>query len=255
MTFFQAIFLGIIEGLTEFLPISSTGHMILASKFFGISDADFTKTFEIVVQSGAILAVVILYWRKLFFTRELWKKVFIAFLPTAVIGFLLYKILKSFLLGNVALVLWSFLLGGVALLVFEYWYAKKLKEPKELNYKKYFLVGLAQSLAIIPGVSRSGATIVAGLVMGMKREDIVEFSFLLAIPTMIVATGYDLIKSGLSFSQAEFHILLTGFIVSFLVATLSIIWFLRYIKNHSFVWFGIYRIVIAIIFFGILFYR
>ena len=255
MTFFQAIFLGIIEGLTEFLPISSTGHMILASKFFGISDADFTKTFEIVVQSGAILAVVILYWRKLFFTRELWKKVFIAFLPTAVIGFLLYKILKSFLLGNVALVLWSFLLGGVALLVFEYWYAKKIKEPKELNYKKSFLVGLAQSLAIIPGVSRSGATIVAGLVMGMKREDIVEFSFLLAIPTMIVATGYDLIKSGLSFSQTEFHILLTGFIVSFLVATLSIIWFLRYIKNHSFVWFGIYRIVIAIIFFGILFYR
>ena len=138
MTFFQAIFLGIIEGLTEFLPISSTGHMILASKFFGISDADFTKTFEIVVQSGAILAVVILYWRKLFFTRELWKKVFIAFLPTAVIGFLLYKILKSFLLGNVALVLWAFLLGGIALLVFEYWYAKKIKEPKELNYKKSF---------------------------------------------------------------------------------------------------------------------
>jgi undecaprenyl-diphosphatase len=253
MTFFQAIFLGIIEGFTEFLPISSTGHMILVSKLFGIADADFTKTFEIVIQSGAILAVLVLYWKKLFSQTHLWKKVLIAFLPTAVIGFLLYKILKSFLLQNVALVLWSLFLGGIVLIVFEWWNASRLKQNQELNYQKSFLTGLAQSLAIIPGVSRSGATIVAGLLMGIRREDIIEFSFLLAIPTMLAATGYDLLKSAPSFSLAQFDVLLVGFFVSFVVAMLSIVWFLRYIKNHSFVVFGVYRIMIAIVFYLVIF--
>ena len=253
MTFLQAIFLGIIEGFTEFLPISSTGHMILVSKLFGIADADFTKTFEIVVQSGAILAVLVLYWKKIFSSAHLWKKVLIAFLPTAIIGFLLYKILKSFLLENVTLVLWSLLLGGIVLIVFEWWNASRLKQNQELNYQKSFLTGLAQSLAIIPGVSRSGATIVAGLLMGIKREDIVEFSFLLAIPTMLAATGYDLFKSASSFSLAQFDVLLVGFFVSFVVAMLSIVWFLRYIKNHSFVIFGVYRIIIAVVFYLVIF--
>ncbi len=262
MTIIQAIILGIIEGVTEFLPISSTGHMILVSKLFGISDADFTKSFEIVIQFGAILAVVVLYWKKLFLGAGIWKKVLTAFLPTAVIGFFLYKILKQYLLGNAGLVLWSFFLGGVLLILFELWYKSNLHhKPQsfencgidEMSYKNSFLIGLAQSLAIIPGVSRSGATIVAGLLMGISREAIVEFSFLLAIPTMAVATGYDLLKSASSFTFGEFHILVIGFVVSFLVAMLSIKWFIGYIKNHSFISFGIYRIVVAIVFYFIIF--
>jgi len=250
MTILQAIILGVIEGITEFLPISSTGHMILASKMMGIADADFTKSFEIVIQFGAILAVVALYWKKLFLGNNIWKKVFTAFLPTAIIGFLLYKILKQYFLGNAVIVLWSLFLGGVLLIVFEWWYAKRLKvATDEINYKKSFVIGLAQSLAIIPGISRSGATIVAGLLMGISREAIVEFSFLLAIPTMAVATGYDLLKSGNKFSFSQFYLLALGFVISFVVALIAVKWFISFVKNHSFVWFGIYRIVLAILFY------
>ena len=250
MTIIQTIILSIIEGVTEFLPISSTGHMILVSKLFGIADSDFTKSFEIIIQFGAILAVVVLYWKKLFSGADIWKKVLTAFLPTAIIGFLLYKILKQYLLGNAIIVIWALFLGGVLLIVFEIWHKRKVEfKTSEISYKKSFLTGLAQSLAIIPGVSRSGATIVAGLLMGISREAIVEFSFLLAIPTMAAATGYDLLKSAHSFAFSQFHLLALGFIVSFIVALLSIKWFIGYIKNHSFILFGVYRIVIAIIFY------
>ena len=255
MTIVQAIILGIVEGVTEFLPISSTGHLILTSKLLGIADSNFLKSFEISIQLGAILSVVVLYWRRFFTNKEAWKKVFIAFLPTAIIGFLLYKILKTYLLGNAMLVVWALAIGGVALIVFELWHVRRTHQVQPLNYKNAFLTGLAQSLAIIPGVSRSGATIVAGLVMGMSREAIVEFSFLLAIPTMAAATAYDLYKSAGSFTFSEFHILAIGFIVSFFVAWASIKWLLHFIKNHTFIWFGVYRIIVAILFYFLVIVR
>lgn len=256
MTIIQAIILGIIEGVTEFLPISSTGHLILASKLLGVADADFTKSFEIAIQFGAILAVVVLYWKKIWSHRETWRKVLIAFLPTAVVGFLLYKMLKNYLLSNSTIVVWSLFFGGVALIVFEMWYKRKYHKwngcpflsINEINYKKSFWTGVWQSLAIIPGVSRSGATIIGGMFMGISREAIVEFSFLLAIPTMAAATGYDLLKSAGSFSFNQFYLLVIGFMVSFIVALLLIKWLLHFIKNHTFIAFGVYRIVIALLF-------
>ena len=198
MTIIQTIILGVVEGVTEFLPISSTGHLILFGKLLGVVDSDFTKSFDIAIQLGAILAVVVLYWKRFLQGADIWKKVFTAFLPTAIIGFLLYKILKQYLLSSPMLVVWALALGGVVLIAFEWWH-KKLYDvgghTTEISYKKSFLVGLAQSLAIIPGVSRAAATIVSGMLMGVSREAIVEFSFLLAVPTMAAATAYDLYKS------------------------------------------------------------
>src|SRR3989344_7623979 len=250
MTILQAVILGIVEGVTEFLPISSTGHLILASRLMGIADSNFLKSFEIAIQFGAILSVVVLYFKKIFSGKEIWNKVLTAFLPTAIIGFLLYKTLKDYLLSNALLVVWSLAIGGVALIIFELWYARRVatSQLEAISYKQSFLVGVAQSLAIIPGISRSGATIIGGLLMGISREKIVEFSFLLAVPTMAVATGYDLLKSAGSFSVSDFHILAIGFIISFLVAWLSIKWLLYFIKNHTFIWFVVYRIVAALIF-------
>jgi undecaprenyl-diphosphatase len=254
MTILQTIILGIVEGVTEFLPISSTGHLLLTSKLLGISDTNFTKSFEIVIQFGAILAVVVLYGKRIWSHKDIWKKVLVAFLPTAVIGFLLYKILKNYLLSSPLLVIWTLLLGGVLLIVFELWHKKRsISQVDAISYQQSLWVGLAQSLAIIPGVSRSGATIVAGLIMGISRQAIVEFSFLLAIPTMAAATGYDLLKSAGGFSGSDFWILALGFVVSFVAALASIRWFINYVKNHSFIWFGVYRIFIALLFYLLIF--
>ena len=257
MTILQAVILGVIEGVTEFLPISSTGHLIVASRLMGITDSNFLKSFEIIIQFGAILAVVVLYWKKLWSNKENWKKILIAFLPTAIIGFLLYKTLKQYLLSSTNIVLWSLLLGGIILILFELWHKKYgrvgVAEINQISYKKSFLIGVWQSLAVIPGVSRSGATIVGGLAMGVSRETIVEFSFLLAIPTMAAATSYDLLKSGATFSFDQWHLLIVGFVVSFIVAMATIKWFIGYVKNHSFISFGIYRIIIALVFWFLLF--
>src|SRR3989344_3612386 len=163
MTIVQAIILGIVEGVTEFLPVSSTGHLILASKLFGIAEDNFTKSFEIAIQFGAILSVVVLYFKKIFSDKNLWKRVLTAFLPTAVIGFLLYGVIKNFLLSNSLIVVWSLFLGGIALILFEIWYKKQaVVVGHEISYKKSFAVGVVQALAVIPGVSRSGATIIGG---------------------------------------------------------------------------------------------
>ena len=255
MHIFQSIILGIVEGVTEFLPISSTGHMILASHVLGITETDFVKSFEIFIQLGAILAVVVLYWRKLLMNKKIFLRVCVAFLPTAVIGLALYKVVKIYLLGNVSVVLWSLLLGGIFLIGFEYFRKGKISHTNEIeniSYKQAFIVGLFQSIAIIPGVSRSAATIVGGLALGISREAIVEFSFMLAVPTMVAATGLDLIKSGHSFDGGQIELLATGFIVAFISAFFAIKFLLNYVKNHTFTSFGIYRIVIAILFFVVL---
>jgi undecaprenyl-diphosphatase len=246
----HAIYLGIIEGITEFLPISSTGHLILASKIFHLPETEFLKSFEIIIQTGAILSVIVLYWRRFLLERAVLLRVAVAFLPTGILGLLLYKYIKIWL-GSENVVVWSLLLGGIALIAFERWHSQEREihtNIAELSYKQVFLVGCFQSLAMIPGVSRSGATILGGLWLGFERTMIVEFSFLLAVPTMLAATGLDVLKNYHSFVGANLGILATGFLVSFVVAWLSIQWLLKFVKTHTFTGFGMYRILVALIF-------
>ncbi len=255
----HSILFGIVEGITEFLPISSTGHLILISQILKISQSDFLKSFEIIIQLGAILAVIALYWQKLFQWAML-KKLFVAFLPTAVIGLALYKIIKIHLLGNLSVVLGALFLGGLLIIIFEWWYERKIKseasrevvlevnELEQITYSRALALGFFQSTAIIPGVSRSAATIIGGLWLGLKRKTVVEFSFLLAVPTMLAATALDLVKNYQTFSTDQFGSLAIGFVVAFLVAGISIKFLLRFIRQHNFIWFGVYRIVIAVLF-------
>lgn len=251
MTPLEAVILGIVEGVTEFLPISSTGHLILTSSLLQIPASDFLKTFEISIQLGAILAVVVLYWRS-FLNVEILKRIAVAFIPTGIIGLAFYKVAKTYLLGNEAVVLWALALGGLALIAFELFHAEEpdaTDSVERITYGQAVLVGIFQAVAIVPGVSRSAATILGGLLIGIKRVTIVEFSFLLAVPTMGAATGLDLLKSASSFSANQFLPLAIGFVVSFLVALLAIKFLLAFVRNRSFIAFGIYRIVVAILFF------
>ncbi|HTL39813.1 MAG TPA: undecaprenyl-diphosphate phosphatase [Methylomirabilota bacterium] len=250
MHFIQAIILGIVEGVTEFLPISSTGHLILVSRLLNLTSSDFVKSFEIIIQLGAILAVVILYFKRIIFSLEVIKRLIIAFIPTGIIGLIFYKLVKD-LLGNNQVVLWSLFLGGLVLIIFEWLHKEKISDTEELTkitYKQAFLVGCFQAVAIVPGVSRAAATIVGGMLMGIKRRTIVEFSFMLAIPTMAAATGLDLIKNYHVIFSSSLDLLLVGFVTAFIVALFSIKFFLKYIQKHSFRAFGVYRIIIAIIF-------
>jgi len=251
VTIWDSIILGVVEGITEFLPISSTGHLILASQLLGLPNTEFLKSFEIAIQLGAIAAVVVLYFRS-FFDVEILKRIAIAFVPTGIIGFLLHDLAKEHLLGNTAVVLWALGLGGVALIVFELLHTEN-EEAEEsvlaITYRQAFFVGVFQSLAIIPGVSRSASTIVGGLLLGIRRVTIVEFSFLLAVPVMVAATALDMFKSAGTFTQNDFGNLAVGFVVSFVVAIFSIRFLLQYVRKHTFIPFGIYRIVLALAFF------
>ncbi len=250
MSYFQAVIIAIVEGITEFLPISSTGHMILTADLLKISKSDFLSTFEISIQLGAILAVIFLYWKKLLSGMEIWKKIIIAFLPSAIFGFIFYPFIKEMLSGN-TVVFWSLFFGGIFLIIFELWHKEKdtdISEIENISYKQSLIVGLFQCVAMIPGVSRSAATIIGGLTQGMKRKTIVEFSFLLAIPTMCAATGYDLLKNASNFSANQFGLLFLGVIISFLVAILSIKFLLNLVKKYTFIGFGIYRIAVALLF-------
>ncbi len=252
MSLLHAILFGIVEGITEFLPVSSTGHLILTARALGLAQTEFLKSFEIAIQLGAILAVLTLYWKRFLVDREVLKRVLAAFFPTAVVGFIFYHFVKEFLLGNTAVVLWSLVIGGVFLIAFEQRYKEKettAVELSDMTYGQAVLIGIFQSIAIIPGVSRAAATIVGGLLLGFKRKTIVEFSFLLAVPTMLAATALDWMNHGSLFSSSQASFLLTGFVASFIVAMLSVKCLLYYIENHSFVVFGVYRILAALIFF------
>lgn len=251
MDYFQAIILSIIEGLSEFLPISSTGHLILASEALNIPQTNFVKSFQIFIQLGAILAVVVLYWRMVLQNKAIWKKIITAFIPTAIIGFLLYKFIKVYLLGNDKITLLALLIGGIILIVLELIYKEKdhhVEKIEDITYKNAAIIGLCQSLAVIPGVSRSAATVIGALFLGTKRKAAVEFSFLLAVPTMLAATGLDLVKENFAFTADQYSILAIGFLGSFVVAIVAIKWLLRFVRNHTFIPFGIYRIVLAILF-------
>ena len=253
MTALDSIILGIIEGITEFLPISSTGHLILASELLGLVPSAFLSSFQIAIQLGAIAAVVVLYWRS-FLDLAFLKKLFVAFLPTGFVGFLVYPYVKGFLLGNSLVVVASLFIGGIVLILFELLHTERpesLGGAKEITYGQALLVGLFQSVAIIPGVSRSAATIIGGLLAGMRRVAIVEFSFLLAVPTMLAATGYDLLKSADAFVLDDFGLLALGFCTAFVVALLSMRFLIRIVRRYTFIPFGIYRIALAALFFSI----
>jgi len=246
----SAIILAVVEGLTEFLPVSSSGHTILAAVILGIAQTEFVKSFEIALEFGSILAVVVSYW-KYFLDYEVLKRLAVAFLPTGIIGFVLYRVFKEILFGNAQIVLWALLVGGVFLILFELFYHEKAgtDQISKIPYKHCLLIGLFQSISIIPGASRSAPTIMGGLALGMKRQTIVLFSFLLAVPTMIAASGFDLIMSAGQFSTGQFGVLLVGFFVAFFVALAAIRLFLSYVKKHNFIPFGVYRIILVILFY------
>lgn len=246
MSLVHVFILSIVEGVTEFLPISSTGHLILASRLLGISATDFTKTFEIAIQLGAIMAVVVLYFKKFSQSFSLYKKLFVAFLPTAIVGFFLYPFIKGYLLGSSQVVVWSLFLGGIAIILFEK-YHKPFK-PRPLTIRHYFLIGVFQSLSVIPGVSRAAATIIGGLLTGLKRETATEFSFLLAVPTMFAATTLDIYKSRQILMSGDLLSLLIGTFLSFVFAMLAVKFLIGYVKKHNLMTFGIYRIILAIAF-------
>jgi len=232
------------------LPISSTGHLILVAHILGIKHTEFVKSFEIVIQLGSILAVVVLYFKRLIKDYETWKRILIAFIPTGIIGFLLYKLIKGFLIGNDLVVVISLILGGIVL-IFADNYCERfcyLGNVRGLPLKNAFIVGVFQSIAVIPGVSRSGSTIIGGMLVGLNRRVAAEFSFLLAIPTMFAATFYDLIKSGGSFKAEEWDVLLIGFVTSFITALIVVKWFLNFLKSHSLKVFGFYRILIGLVY-------
>jgi undecaprenyl-diphosphatase len=251
MDLVQTLILSIVEGITEFLPISSTGHLMLTARALGLTQTNFLKTFEITIQFGAVLSVVVLYWRQLLVDFQVLKRVIAAFIPTAILGLIFYKLIKNYLLVSYDVVLWSLLLGGLALIAFELLHKEKedaIEELADISYKTSFLIGLFQAVAMVPGVSRSAATIVGGLVLGLKRKTIVEFSFLLAVPTMLAATGLDLLKNASGFSVDQMSCLSVGFVLSFVSALIGVKFLLRFIKNHTFIPFGIYRVVLAVAF-------
>lgn len=255
MQIFDAVILGVIEGLTEFLPVSSTGHLILAGKVLKLAETDFLKSFQIIIQLGSIAAVVFLYY-KAFLNKETLKKIIVGSIPTAVIGFGLYKIIKNNLLGSEMTVLWALFIGGAILIIFEIFYkGPDVSEEKtsDITYRQSFFIGIFQCLSVIPGVSRSAATIIGGLSLGIPRKTIVEFSFLLAVPVILGATGLDIAKNTLIFNSTNLGLLIVGFVVAFLVSIVSIKFLVRFVQKNNFIPFGIYRILLALVFFFIIF--
>ena len=250
MNLFQALLLSIVEGITEFLPISSTGHLILVSNLLKIPQTEFVKSFEIVIQLGAILAVVAIYFRKIItnLDAKLWKNIIVAFLPSAIFGLIFYKYIKLYLIGNSTVVIWSLLIGGVAMLLFERFH-KFSSIRYTLSPIRYLVIGLFQVLSMIPGVSRAFATIFGGMVVGLNRKEAVEFSFFLAIPTMFGATVLDIYKTKIWLNPTpDVGLLIIGFFASFLTAYFVIKWFIKFVESHNFTIFGWYRIILALIF-------
>lgn len=245
MTIWQALILAIIEGITEFLPVSSTGHMIIASSLMGISHAEFTKMYTVNIQFGAILSVLVLYTRRFLQTTDFYYKLFVAFLPAAVIGLLLNDYIDA-LLENVVVVAVSLLIGGI-ILVFIDRIANDYPKDRELTFPEALKIGFYQCIAMIPGVSRSAATIIGGMFQGLTRKQSAEFSFFLAVPTMAAAAGYKFLKTYESIQAADIKILLFGNVVAFIVAMLAIRFFINFLTRYGFKVFGYYRIILGII--------
>jgi len=249
MGIIEAIILAIIEGLTEFLPVSSTGHMIIASSMMGIASEEFVKLFTIVIQLGAILSVVVLYFKRFFQSVNFYLKLIVAFIPAAVFGVLLSDKIDQLMESPLAVAI-SLLVGGVILLFVDKWFNRPaVHEEENIDFLTAFKIGLFQCIAMIPGVSRSGATIVGGMSQKLSRKVAAEFSFFLAVPTMLAATGkklYDFLKEGNSFSPEQIKILAIGNVVAFVVALLAIKTFIGFLNKNGFRIFGWYRIVVGL---------
>jgi undecaprenyl-diphosphatase len=242
----QAVILAIIEGITEFLPVSSTGHMILASTYFGIEHDEFTKLFTIVIQLGAILSVLVLYFKRFFQTFDFYLKILVGFIPAVILGLLFAKKIDS-LLENPVTVAISLLVGGILLLKVDDWFGNSTNT--EITYLKAFKIGLFQCLAMVPGVSRSGASIVGGMSQKLSRSAAAEFSFFLAVPTMLGATVkkcYDYYKDGFVLTHDQINFLVIGNIVAFIVALIAIKSFIGFLSKHGFKVFGYYRIIVGV---------
>jgi len=246
---FQAIIIGIIEGFTEFLPISSTGHMIVAGKFLGIPQNSVIDAYEIIIQFAAILAVMLIYREKLTLKKiDLWIKIMVAFVPFAIAGFLVKDHID--LLFNTKTVAYMFIIGGIVFLIVEYFYKSsptQITDSEDVSYKQALWVGISQIFAIIPGTSRSGATIIGGLLSGLDRRASSDFSFLLAIPVMGAVSGYSLLKHYHDLVDADLVAFAVGFVVAFVVAYITVKLFLVFIQRFTFVSFGIYRILFGVI--------
>jgi len=247
MTWLQAIVLAIVEGITEFLPISSTGHMILVADWLNIQDDDFTKLYIVVIQLGAILSVVVLYFKRFFKSLDFYYKLFVAFIPAVVFG-LLFNDQIDRLLGSSLVVAVSLILGGLILIKVDDWFGHYT--GTEIDYKKAFIIGMFQTLAMIPGVSRSGATIVGGMLQKLDRKTATEFSFFLAVPTMLGATvkkTWDFYQKGLTLDRHQIDLILVGNIVAFIVAMLAIKSFIDYVSKKGFKVFGWYRVALGLL--------
>ncbi|MDL5510974.1 undecaprenyl-diphosphate phosphatase [Arenibacter sp. M-2] len=246
MDIFEAIILAIIEGITEYLPVSSTGHMIITSSFFGIAQEDFTKLFTIVIQLGTILSVVVLYFKRFFQSIDFYYKLLVAFIPAVVLGLLLSDVIDA-LLESPIVVAVSLVIGGFILLKVDDWFGNS--ENTDISYATAFKIGLFQCLAMIPGVSRSGASIVGGMTQKLSRTAAAEFSFFLALPTMLGATlkkSYDYYQAGFTLTSEQINLLIIGNVVGFVVALFAIKTFIGYLSKHGFKVFGYYRIVVGI---------
>lgn len=249
MTIIDSIVLGIVEGITEFLPISSTGHLIVASEFLGLEQTNVNKAFEVVIQFAAILAVILTYPSKFTFNHiQLWIKIAIAFLPIAAIGFLLSKQIKA--MFDIQIVAIMFIVGGIAFIIIEKFYNNRpiqTLEVDDVTYKQAAWIGFAQLFALIPGTSRAGASIIGAMLVGLSRKASTEFSFLLALPVLSATTAYDLLKHHDElFAAGNILNLGVGFIVSFLVAFLAIKMLIKFVQKFTFISFGIYRIIFGI---------
>ncbi len=265
MSIFEAIIIAIVEGLTEFLPVSSTGHMIIAQNLLGVKSDEFVKAFTIIIQFGAILSVIVLYWKRFFnvnkdipkekqgINRLLYKydfywKLLVAFIPAAILGFLFSDLIDE-MLESVTVVAVMLVIGGVFMLFVDKWFNKP-RESQEMTNKNAFIIGCFQCIAMIPGVSRSMATIVGGMTRGLTRKNAAEFSFFLAVPTMAAATGYKLLKLIMSPDGSQvlldnIGVLIVGNVVAFVVAMLAIKFFIGFISKYGFKLFGWYRILVG----------
>lgn len=248
MTIFQAIILAIIEGLTEFLPVSSTGHMIIGSTIMGIQQDEFVKLFTVAIQFGAILSVIVLYWKRFFQSLDLYFKLFAAFVPAVIAG-LLFKDQVDMLLENIVVVGIMLFVGGIVFLFIDRWTpGGELGNTKPMTYRQAVTIGVWQCLAMIPGVSRSAATIIGGMSQGLNRTHAAEFSFFLAVPTMFGATVksiYDYVKDGGTVSTEHLQVFAIGNVVAFIVAIIAIRSFITFLSKHGFRAFGWYRIVVG----------
>jgi undecaprenyl-diphosphatase len=253
MGIWEAVLLGIVEGLTEFVPVSSTFHLIVAARILGRGEGEFAKLFEVFIQSGAILAVLLLFYKRLKTDPPLIKKTLVAFLPTMGLGILAYRTIKNVFFNSYNWMIGIFILVGFFFLVFERLVKKGVFSPGKalsaLTYRDALLIGLGQSLAFFPGVSRAGAVILIMMVLGFRRDDSAAFSFFLAVPTILAAGAYDLYKTrDLLFQSVSYiPVLIVGFLAAFVVASFALKWLLRYLQNHTLNLFGFYRIAAGLL--------